>query len=248
MSCLVSLFACCFPKCPECTTAQHQLEEGPVTSRSIYDHYSHASGDGNGDSYTSAPLPAYTPRPGMNIQEKTLEAHMRDPAISNETQHQHLPQDTATDSAAEEKQRLAWEESAAANNPSSPNYNPNYNYYYNYHYSHFYPRPEEVSSDVSSAISFPSSYGNTSTATRETPPPPYSPRFMSPAPSRSMSVSSAHPPQMPMPMAAITQPPPVFQAGRTRRSIDEQLARASASSTPVPGAARARFSWDGDRR
>ena len=34
---------------------------------------------------------------------------------------------------------------------------------------------EDVASDTSSAISFPSSYGNTSTATRETPPPPYSP-------------------------------------------------------------------------
>ncbi|KAJ5090931.1 hypothetical protein N7532_009615 [Penicillium argentinense] len=35
---------------------------------------------------------------------------------------------------------------------------------------------EEVTSDASSAFSYPSSYGNTSTATRETPPPPYSPR------------------------------------------------------------------------
>ncbi|KAJ5682048.1 uncharacterized protein N7477_001988 [Penicillium maclennaniae] len=34
---------------------------------------------------------------------------------------------------------------------------------------------EEVASDASSAISYPSSYGNTSTATRETPPPPYPP-------------------------------------------------------------------------
>ncbi|KAJ5732968.1 hypothetical protein N7533_013415 [Penicillium manginii] len=35
---------------------------------------------------------------------------------------------------------------------------------------------EDLSSDASSVISYPSSYGNTSTATRETPPPPYSPR------------------------------------------------------------------------
>ncbi|KAJ5376982.1 hypothetical protein N7509_013868 [Penicillium cosmopolitanum] len=34
---------------------------------------------------------------------------------------------------------------------------------------------EDLSSDASSIISYPSSYGNTSTATRETPPPPYSP-------------------------------------------------------------------------
>ena len=36
------------------------------------------------------------------------------------------------------------------------------------------PSADDVGSDASSAISFPSSYGNTSTATRETPPPPYS--------------------------------------------------------------------------
>lgn len=51
---------------------------------------------------------------------------------------------------------------------------------------------EEVTSDASSAISYPSSYGNTSTATRETPPPPYSPRQSAVlSRSRSMSVSSA---------------------------------------------------------
>jgi hypothetical protein len=51
---------------------------------------------------------------------------------------------------------------------------------------------EEVTSDASSAISYPSSYGNTSTATRETPPPPYSPRQSAVlSRSRSISVSSA---------------------------------------------------------
>ncbi|KAI9924590.1 hypothetical protein ASPWEDRAFT_518709 [Aspergillus wentii DTO 134E9] len=68
-------------------------------------------------------------------------------------------------------------------------------------------RPEDLTSDVSSAISFPSSYGNTSTATGETPPPPYSPR-VSPAPSRSMSVSSMYPPVVP---AQIAPPRPVLQ-------------------------------------
>lgn len=51
---------------------------------------------------------------------------------------------------------------------------------------------EEVTSDASSAISYPSSYGNTSTATRDTPPPPYSPRQSAVlSRSRSISVSSA---------------------------------------------------------
>ncbi|KAJ5895045.1 hypothetical protein N7495_006736 [Penicillium taxi] len=47
-------------------------------------------------------------------------------------------------------------------------------------------------SDNSSDISYPSSYGNTSTATRETPPPAYSPRQSSVfTRSRSISVSSS---------------------------------------------------------
>lgn len=51
---------------------------------------------------------------------------------------------------------------------------------------------EDVTSDSSSAFSYPSSYGNTSTATRETPPPPYSPRASAVlSRSRSVSVSSA---------------------------------------------------------
>lgn len=52
----------------------------------------------------------------------------------------------------------------------------------------------DSASDASSALSFPSSYGNTSTATGDTPPPPYSPRPEDQGPprrySRSMSVSS----------------------------------------------------------
>ncbi|KAJ5175021.1 uncharacterized protein N7482_000898 [Penicillium canariense] len=60
---------------------------------------------------------------------------------------------------------------------------------------------EELTSDSSSAISYPSSYGNTSTATRETPPPPYSPRqSVMLSRSRSISISSA--------MLVTIQPPP----------------------------------------
>ncbi|KAJ5669137.1 hypothetical protein N7462_010207 [Penicillium macrosclerotiorum] len=61
---------------------------------------------------------------------------------------------------------------------------------------------DEVSSDSSSTISYPSSYGNTSTATRETPPPPYSPRHSAVlSRSRSISISSA--------MAVALNPPPM---------------------------------------
>ncbi|KAJ5225556.1 hypothetical protein N7468_006781 [Penicillium chermesinum] len=61
---------------------------------------------------------------------------------------------------------------------------------------------EEVISDTASTLSYPSSYGNTSTATRETPPPPYSPRMSAViARSRSLSNSSAR--------AIIINPPPM---------------------------------------
>ncbi|KAJ5834583.1 hypothetical protein N7447_000609 [Penicillium robsamsonii] len=68
---------------------------------------------------------------------------------------------------------------------------------------------EDVTSDSSSAISFPSSYGNTSTATRDTPPPPYSPRHsVALCRSRSMSISSA--------MAVIINPPPAARMNGSR--------------------------------
>ncbi|CAG7924540.1 unnamed protein product [Penicillium olsonii] len=68
---------------------------------------------------------------------------------------------------------------------------------------------EEVTSDSSSAISFPSSFGNTSTATRETPPPPYSPRHsVMLSRSRSMSISSA--------MAVVINPPPSARLATSR--------------------------------
>ncbi|KAB8076161.1 hypothetical protein BDV29DRAFT_93322 [Aspergillus leporis] len=159
------------------------------------------------------PLPRYTPRP-MSIQEKTLEAHMRDPPIS--------PSDYDNDSTSypDEKDRYAFE--------TAPNRNHN---------------PEDLTSEVSSAISFPSSYGNTSTATRDTPPPPYSSRGVSPAPSRSMSFSSAGhslPPQQ-LAMMQIAQPRPVFQrSGNLARNV---LARRSLDEQAEPGRPR-RFSWE----
>lgn len=85
---------------------------------------------------------------------------------------------------------------------------------------------EEVTSDASSAISYPSSYGNTSTATRETPPPPYSPRQsaqMTRARSASLySTSSA--------MGVIINPPPMARlngahTGPSPSEADDQSIR-----------------------
>lgn len=68
---------------------------------------------------------------------------------------------------------------------------------------------DDVTSDSSSAFSYPSSYGNTSTATRETPPPPYSPRVSAVlSRSRSVSVSSA--------MAVTVHPPAVARVHGSR--------------------------------
>ncbi|KAB8269904.1 hypothetical protein BDV30DRAFT_176976 [Aspergillus minisclerotigenes] len=159
------------------------------------------------------PLPRYTPRP-VSIQEKTLEAHMRDPPVSSS--------DYASNSTyfQDEKDRLAFETTS----------NRNHN-------------PEDLTSEVSSAISFPSSYGNTSTATRDTPPPPYSSRGVSPAPSRSMSISSSGyplPPQQ-VAMMQIAQPRPVFQ--RADNLVRNVLSRRSFDEQHESGRPR-RFSWE----
>ena len=128
--------------------------------------------DSDGGYTNVVPLPQYTARP-MSIHEKTLEAHMRDPAISSD----------------------------------SPAYQPDEKS------RHLYE--EDVSSDSASTLSYPSSYGNTSTATRETPPPPYSPRHSAVIPrSRSMSVTSA--------MAVTLNPPPMARVnGRTTAPASE---------------------------
>ncbi|KAF4205538.1 hypothetical protein CNMCM8927_006164 [Aspergillus lentulus] len=170
-------------------TPHHHPDEGPVYM--TFDE----------DGYTPpVPLPRYTPRPMSSIQEKTLEAHMRDPPISSSRSIASLhdeknPRDFASTDG------------------------------------------DELTSDVSSAISFPSSYGNTSTATRETPPPPYSPRI-SPAPSRAMSISSLYPPPLPPPppMAHIAQPRPDLRR--------ECLPRDLAGHGRVSFESQRRFSWE----
>ncbi|KAL4919530.1 hypothetical protein BDW62DRAFT_179108 [Aspergillus aurantiobrunneus] len=231
MSCLSGLLSCCLPTKSIESTQKHETRTVQPSSTNsttqspnpISNHDISALEPPQNGYNQIVPLPAYTPRP-VSIHEKTLAAHMRDPPISNETCQSHLNTD--------KKQRLAWEEAA-----NSPDYYP-----YSSH-----PRPEEVSSDVSSAVSFPSSYGNTSTATRETPPPPYSPPNMSPAPSRSMSISSAYRRgDLQMPMAALTQPPPAFtrsEAGRSSgSSMDEQITSPISPLNSRPG----RWSWESE--
>ncbi|KAM5445224.1 hypothetical protein MaudCBS49596_007706 [Microsporum audouinii] len=94
---------------------------------------------------------------------------------------------------------------------------------------------EDDSSDASSQISFPSSLGNTSTATGETPPPPYSYCSSVAQSHRSMSISipathtgtetDASSMMLPSPIAT---PPPVFcrdNTGSSRRSYESGRSR-----------------------
>lgn len=153
-------------------TGQFTLSEEGEFIRSAPPTGGHGHGPPPSDSedggYSSVvPLPQYTARP-MSLHEKTLEAHMRDPPISSESQNSYLH---------DEKNASRYD--------------------------------EDLTSDSSSAVSFPSSYGNTSTATRDTPPPPYSPRHSAMlSRSRSMSISSA--------MAVIINPPPAARMDGSR--------------------------------
>ncbi|KAH8423058.1 uncharacterized protein LDX57_000814 [Aspergillus melleus] len=219
---------CCIPSStsppPLSASSQPRHHHHPTTTNSA----NHGSlGEETG--YTSpSDLPAYTPRP-VSIHEKTLELHMRDPPISStSTTSNHYPnhhQESQHD-YPDEKAHYQYDQ----DHHPLPLRNSN--------------RPEDLSSDVSSAISFTSSYGNTSTATRDTPPPPYSPREGSPVPGRSRSASSVSGRGMgwapgvgngggggvPTQMMQIAQPRPVFQRRETlmrslvaRRSIEEEV-------------------------
>ncbi|EED16264.1 conserved hypothetical protein [Talaromyces stipitatus ATCC 10500] len=95
------------------------------------------------------PLPRYTPRP-MSIHEKTLENNSNFQRTHD--QQQHRP---------DEKNRQDFEpeetlQSQSTGGSSSATVTP------------------AIVDDASSAYSFPSSFGHTSTETRDTPPPPYS--------------------------------------------------------------------------
>lgn len=144
-------------------------------------------GGDDGNGYTPViPLPRYTPRP-LSIREKTVEAHMRHPPSSPSPSSSSRP---GSGFWVDEKQRY--------------DYEPSQN------------RDSVTADDVSSAFSFQSSYGNTSTATRETPPPPYSPMPSRPT---SLSISSGSRPESRLQLQQpIAQPPPVWSP---RGSIEE---------------------------
>ncbi|PWY79851.1 hypothetical protein BO83DRAFT_406029 [Aspergillus eucalypticola CBS 122712] len=96
-------------------------------------------------------LPAYTPHPNTEtLNEKTLALHLRDPPISSSSYNNNsYPLDEKHPYTTTPPDGMTTSNNATAD-------------------------------DASSQISFPStthSYGNTSTATRETPPPPYSPTW-----------------------------------------------------------------------
>ncbi|KAK2881783.1 hypothetical protein FQN49_000450 [Arthroderma sp. PD_2] len=95
---------------------------------------------------------------------------------------------------------------------------------------------EDDSSDASSQISFPSSLGNTSTATGETPPPPYSYCSSRAHSHRSMSISisvtntgmTETDTSSIMTPSPIATPPPVFHrdhTGGSRRSCEGRRSR-----------------------
>jgi hypothetical protein len=165
----------------------------------------------------TVPLPRYTPHP-ISTDEKTIAFERRQSlaSVSNLQPHE-FPQD--------EKRPYVYE--SESNHPQFD--------------GHRSPpaRTDDLSSDASSTLSVPSSFGNTSTATTETPPPPYSSR-PSRAPShRSVSPSpSSHGTSMteislntapPSPVLQIPQPA-YLQYHVTASDIDE-----------------GRRSWDGRR-
>lgn len=98
------------------------------------------------------PLPRYTPRP-MSIHEKTLENNMQ------QTQHRSPDEKNRHDFEEEDtsarNSQITGSSSATVTASSTSG-------------------STTVMDDASSAYSFPSSFGHTSTETRDTPPPPYS--------------------------------------------------------------------------
>lgn len=196
---LFSGFCCCLPRSSAPT--QDMVEQSPARPVPLQsgqndqsqDH-THSSTPNGMVAYTgnlnirdyqgympTIPLPRYTPRP-MSIREKTIEGHMR-----SSSPELGVGAESDTSASSDEKQR------------------------YLYEYDHRDSRDGGLTADdVSSAFSFQSSYGNTSTATRETPPPPYS-AGVSPTPSRRTTVSVSSAMLRQQQMVNIAQPQPVFQ-------------------------------------
>lgn len=196
---------------PEMRQQQHPSHNHHAHGNGVVgDHrYTLNSGDsasGEDDGYFSVPLPRYTPRP-MSIQEKTLAAHMRDPSISSAQYEFPADEKHAYEAEAEEGDM--------ASNPDRRG-----------------RAHEELTSDASSAFSFPSTFGNTSTATRETPPPPYSPRPSSSAPSRPMSICESSSVMMAMGVVTAVTPPPMARIAPPRSTYISRNDSVSTGRSP----------------
>jgi hypothetical protein len=142
------------------------------------------------------PLPRYTPRP-VSVHEKTLESN----SLSNVS-------GATTSRDPDEKNRHEFEETSAQSS------------------QHTGTTTTATMDDASSAYSFPSTFGHTSTDTRDTPPPPYASCTSLAQTSRSRASSMRshwgslinYPmqpnssPITPPPMAHIHHPQPVFRS------------------------------------
>lgn len=197
---------CCFgrSKSPSLQPPPHlrEIQRGTISTTATrscifqpnHQNHNHSSSSDNNYNYNYniTPLPRYTPRP-RSIHEKTLEAHLRDPPISNQSPYS---------TALEEKRQHEYSPFCSAYEEGEGEGGENV-----------------TADDVSSAISFQSSYGNTSTATRETPPPPYSPRSCSlrgVSPVRSEGRVSVASSRGSFPeMVLVAQPRPVYRPDRS---------------------------------
>ncbi|RAL11377.1 uncharacterized protein BO97DRAFT_425690 [Aspergillus homomorphus CBS 101889] len=183
----ITSWLCCIPSPSPAATSNR--ETTPPNHQPTHSPRIHHQ-DANNEGYLppSPPLPAYTPHP-HTLTEKTLALHPRSSSISSLNEK---PAASPSSSSSSSSSTTALSQPpispsptippAAPTPPPAPSYPP----YYHHHYR--LSDPDE--SDTSSTLSFPStsSYGNTSTATRETPPPPYSPRSLATtAGSRTMS-------------------------------------------------------------
>lgn len=101
------------------------------------------------------PLPRYTPRP-MSIHEKTLENN-----VQRNHGHQYRPDEKNRHDFEEEEDTSALNSQITGSSSVTVTASST-------------TAPTTIMDDASSAYSFPSSFGHTSTETRDTPPPPYS--------------------------------------------------------------------------
>ncbi|GJP92126.1 hypothetical protein CBS115989_6073 [Aspergillus niger] len=143
--------------CPcSCTSPSPPPPPAPTTTSTQYHQHNDLS---QYQPPLEPSLPAYTPHPNIqDLNEKTLALHLRDPPISSSS---YNTTDSNNSFPLDEKHPYT---TTTTTTPQASENN----------------AAATTADDASSQISFPStthSYGNTSTATRETPPPPYSPTW-----------------------------------------------------------------------